>query len=139
MPATESGRCSVADEGALAAAREWLKAMGLKFDQHDLETLAALLQSQREAGDQEHRYNLWCLCPHVGKYGDDGEMQCNTWPHADFKRAPIQQLLEHIAVGIIAQREAGAREERAEVVKYLVKIGEEPAALDVEEGRHRNG
>ena len=33
--------------------------------------------------EEGQRVALWTVCPHVGKYGDDGEMQCRG---EDFKR-----------------------------------------------------
>lgn len=41
----------------------------------------------------EVRRWLWDLCPHEGKYGDDGEMQCRA---RDFLRDQPYQLMRHL-------------------------------------------
>lgn len=50
--------------------------------------------------DHQIRYRLWCLCPHHGKYGDDGEMQCQGVQPWDFRRAPLLELVDHVAVAL---------------------------------------
>jgi hypothetical protein len=48
-----------------------------------------------EAREREARlrYIAWDACPHDGKYGDDGEMQCRG---ADFLRWEPSLLQEHV-------------------------------------------
>ena len=41
------------------------------------------------------REYLWFSHTHVGLYGDDGEMQCSQPPLTDFKRDPVERLIEH--------------------------------------------
>ncbi len=36
--------------------------------------------------EKEIREKLWAAHPCIGKYGDDGELQCNHFPFIDFKR-----------------------------------------------------
>ena len=40
---------------------------------------------------------LWEHHGHDGIYGDDGEMQCNRYPPADFRRDHIDALIAHVA------------------------------------------
>jgi len=39
------------------------------------------------------RHFAWVICPHEGKYGDDGEMQCHG---TDFKQENFTQLSQHV-------------------------------------------
>jgi hypothetical protein len=44
----------------------------------------------------------WLSCPHPGKYGDDGEMQCQG---ADFRRGRIADLSEHLRAARVEGRD----------------------------------
>ena len=57
--------------------------------------ILSLLSKEEEEIRAENaflRYLLWATHPCVGKYGDDGELQCNRFiPPIDFKRdAPVE-------------------------------------------------
>jgi hypothetical protein len=53
--------------------------------------------AEREGLDARIRFALWIGHGHEGLYGDDGELQCNVAPYfADFKRDPLDSLLDHI-------------------------------------------
>jgi len=42
---------------------------------------------------------LWAQHPCEGKYGDDGELQCNRLPFfIDFKRDPVDRLERYCAI-----------------------------------------
>jgi len=49
--------------------------------------------------DDAWRYAAWNVCPHQGKYGDDGEMQCHG---ADFRRQSPVDLLAHLVRAALA-------------------------------------
>lgn len=40
---------------------------------------------------------LWEHHGHDALYGDDGEMQCNRYPPADFRRDHIDSLIVHVS------------------------------------------
>jgi regulator of replication initiation timing len=43
------------------------------------------------------RHFLWCLHPAIGKYADDGEMQCRG---LDYRRQPLVELMSAIRLAI---------------------------------------
>lgn len=58
---------------------------------------------------KQWRYFAWAICPHVGKYGDDGEMQCNG---EDFRRSDVKPLTAHVVVAL--QEYSAALRQRVE-------------------------
>jgi hypothetical protein len=53
--------------------------------------------AREEANEDYHRWLLWEICPHEGKYGDDGQMQCNfTSGPTDFLRDELWRLQQHV-------------------------------------------
>lgn len=55
----------------------------------EMKSIAAALEGERTF--------LWEICPHDGKYGDDGEMQCRS---VDFKRQEIYDCRQHVLVAL---------------------------------------
>jgi hypothetical protein len=53
----------------------------------------AASQERPQPSDDEIRQWLWTDCPHEGKYGDDGELQCRG---VDFRRDPLLSLIAHV-------------------------------------------
>jgi len=53
----------------------------------------AASQERPQPPDDEIRQWLWTDCPHEGKYGDDGELQCRG---VDFRRDPLLSLIAHV-------------------------------------------
>lgn len=61
--------------------------------------------------EKEIRWKLWAAHPCFGKYGDDGELQCNRLPPIDFKMDSFRDIsagiTEHIRQDAI--KEVGKR------------------------------
>jgi hypothetical protein len=69
---------------------------------HDRMTLDATRAAELTLDvERPWREALWSMCPHDGKYGDDGEMQCRGY---DFLRADRWSLVDHVRAAIIEKR-----------------------------------
>ncbi len=55
------------------------------------------------------RYLLWCMHPCIGKYGDDGEMQCPCG--IDFRRDSVD-VIERKTVEMNMRKLAASNEEK---------------------------
>ena len=68
-----------------------------------------------EAKELEIRRGLWATHPCLGKYCDDGELQCGTFlPPIDFLRddwlALAEKIAKHSSEQVIEARQEGSRE-----------------------------
>ena len=53
------------------------------------------MTTNQQENDKQLRELAWCLHPCDGKYGDDGELQCNRFiGPIDFKRDPWEKILK---------------------------------------------
>jgi hypothetical protein len=77
------------------------------------------------------RHELWLGCPHVRKYGDDGEWQCSP---LDFRRDPLPMLVRHvlIAAGVRAATPAEPAVTPTGDERLREALQREIAYLDVE-------
>lgn len=87
------------------------------------------------SNEQKLREMLFYSHGCTGKYGDDGEMQCNRTPMIDFKRDPVEEIERKLTVhGMQAFEEQGGWN----TVKALQRIAELEAKLrEVEAERDR--
>jgi len=72
-------------------------------------------KAQHALDEQRFRQWLWETHPCQGKYGDDGELQCNVLPPIDFKR----DTLEDIAKGIYLHAQAECQERMERIFKEI--------------------
>lgn len=90
--------------------QDWVSLIEVKLliQQYAID-FAALQQQLREKDAEiaQARLALWQACPHQGKYGDDGEMQCHA---LDFKRGSIERLAAHTQIALSEQLTASQRE-----------------------------
>jgi len=75
---------------------EPLDAVALRFLQDSILPISVAGSSLDQITHPNFRQVLWEHHGHDGLYGDDGEMQCNRYPPADFKRDHVDALIAHI-------------------------------------------
>lgn len=106
--------------------------------QHYIPKMTAAVAADVRTDDFWVRWFLWESCPHEGKYGDDGEMQCNVVSGGmDFKRDSMWEIQRHVQEAV-ANRDFDLEEARKEREAFRLRVAELVVERDKTSKQHEH-